>query len=51
MFGLKPIYGGSIPSFLELVCLYLDEGRLFKCVVGRRAAVKSLYVRRSEFYR
>lgn len=46
MVGLKPIYGGSIPPFLVgLDSLFdLNEGRLFKCVVRRRAAVKSLNV-------
>lgn len=49
MASLKLAYGGSIPPFL-VVSSNLNEGGLFKCVVGRRAAVKSFYVGCCYFY-
>lgn len=49
MVGLKPAYGGSIPSFL-VSSLDLHECRLFKCVVGRGAPVESFHVSGCEFY-
>lgn len=44
MIGLKPVDGGSIPSFLGLAGLDLDKGGLLECVVRGRAAVESLNV-------
>lgn len=44
MIGLKPVDGGSIPSFLGLTGLDLNEGGFFKCVVRGRTPVQSFDV-------